>query len=444
MTDAMSRREIEDVLVSIRRLVSQEDKAPAVRSSGAPTERPAEKLVLTSALRVDEPAKGFDPHPFVPSAHEAGQDAPPVSIEAHAQHVGAEDAHRIAMEHVPVAGAPATTESADATGDQARAEDLSAVSPVWPDMDAQEPLAPRPEQGGDAALAPQNDAETVAENTTAPETASFASEGPTADAVAQADSGPSAPKVTPTPDAEDEPELPADEELSLFANVTPVAAPAMAPVSGVARPVGRDTDRPGSGRELWHSPAGSLLSRIQNASNLRLPEGEAPPLSAGAKAQPAPEGESSPAPAMSADEPPPLVAFRRARTGQPPVSSEEESAVAQPEPGAPEGAARVTQPAEPETQGVEDSSLEATLARLEALLAGGASEAVTPDEPVGEDAPAADEAAREPVIDETMLYQLVAHTVRQELQGELGEKITRNIRKLVRAEVARELALRKL
>lgn len=48
------------------------------------------------------------------------------------------------------------------------------------------------------------------------------------------------------------------------------------------------------------------------------------------------------------------------------------------------------------------------------------------------------------VIDEAMLQEIVAQFVRQELQGELGEKITHNIRKLVRAELAREIRLREL
>ncbi len=86
---------------------------------------------------------------------------------------------------------------------------------------------------------------------------------------------------------------------------------------------------------------------------------------------------------------------------------------------------------------IEAATIEATLARLEEMLsnpAGG--QAVT----AAEDGASHDE----DIIDEGMLYQLVAHIVRQELQGELGEKITRNIRKLVRAEVARELQLRQL
>jgi hypothetical protein len=90
-----------------------------------------------------------------------------------------------------------------------------------------------------------------------------------------------------------------------------------------------------------------------------------------------------------------------------------------------------------------DPALEETLARLEAALSGQPVEQAT----VSLDDTTATTTARDasddtPVIDEAMLYQLVANIVRQELQGELGEKITRAIRKLVRAEVARELQLR--
>ncbi len=45
-------------------------------------------------------------------------------------------------------------------------------------------------------------------------------------------------------------------------------------------------------------------------------------------------------------------------------------------------------------------------------------------------------------LDEASLRDLVAEIVREELQGALGERITRNVRKLVRAEVARALASR--
>ena len=44
-------------------------------------------------------------------------------------------------------------------------------------------------------------------------------------------------------------------------------------------------------------------------------------------------------------------------------------------------------------------------------------------------------------FDETVLRDLVRDLIRQELQGALGERITRNVRKLVRVEVARALSL---
>lgn len=44
------------------------------------------------------------------------------------------------------------------------------------------------------------------------------------------------------------------------------------------------------------------------------------------------------------------------------------------------------------------------------------------------------------VLDEAMLREMVSDIVRQELQGALGERITRNVRKLVRREIHRALA----
>ena len=56
----------------------------------------------------------------------------------------------------------------------------------------------------------------------------------------------------------------------------------------------------------------------------------------------------------------------------------------------------------------------------------------------GTDAP--DLLAEDGVIDEAMRRELVAEIVRQELQGALGERITRNVRKLVRREIHRALS----
>ncbi len=50
----------------------------------------------------------------------------------------------------------------------------------------------------------------------------------------------------------------------------------------------------------------------------------------------------------------------------------------------------------------------------------------------------------EPILDEEALRDMVADIVRQELQGVLGERITRNVRKLVRREIQRALSVQEL
>ncbi|MEI4234098.1 hypothetical protein [Roseovarius sp. D22-M7] len=46
------------------------------------------------------------------------------------------------------------------------------------------------------------------------------------------------------------------------------------------------------------------------------------------------------------------------------------------------------------------------------------------------------------VVDEDFLRDIVSEIVREELQGDMGERITRNVRKLVRREIHRALASR--
>ena len=55
---------------------------------------------------------------------------------------------------------------------------------------------------------------------------------------------------------------------------------------------------------------------------------------------------------------------------------------------------------------------------------------------------AIEEEVAEAVLDEDMLRDLVGEIVRQELQGPLGERITRNVRKLVLREINRALSSR--
>ena len=48
------------------------------------------------------------------------------------------------------------------------------------------------------------------------------------------------------------------------------------------------------------------------------------------------------------------------------------------------------------------------------------------------------------IFSEQVLRELVRDLIREQLQGDLGERITRNIRKLVKAEIARALAVHAL
>ncbi|MBW6418284.1 hypothetical protein [Celeribacter sp. PS-C1] len=50
--------------------------------------------------------------------------------------------------------------------------------------------------------------------------------------------------------------------------------------------------------------------------------------------------------------------------------------------------------------------------------------------------------ADEEILDEEALREMIAQVIREELQGELGQRITRNVRSLVRREVQRALTLR--
>jgi hypothetical protein len=62
----------------------------------------------------------------------------------------------------------------------------------------------------------------------------------------------------------------------------------------------------------------------------------------------------------------------------------------------------------------------------------------------GDEAEGPENLVEEALIDEDSLREIVAALVRQELRGELGERITRNVRRLVRREINRALALQDL
>lgn len=113
--------------------------------------------------------------------------------------------------------------------------------------------------------------------------------------------------------------------------------------------------------------------------------------------------------------------------------------------------------AEPLARAWADSAEAAVQAELEQVAAGIAEAVVSPaPEPEPEakletqpdEAPEDDTVAQglfdreEPLLDEEKLREIVRDIIREELAGTLGERITRNVRKLVRVEINRALAAR--
>jgi hypothetical protein len=91
----------------------------------------------------------------------------------------------------------------------------------------------------------------------------------------------------------------------------------------------------------------------------------------------------------------------------------------------------------------DDIELDATGTPAQTAAVTEAAETVEP--PVLERAEEAlDEAVEEQLIDEEVLRSIVVEIVRSELQGALGERITRNVRKLVRREIHRALVAKSL
>jgi len=102
--------------------------------------------------------------------------------------------------------------------------------------------------------------------------------------------------------------------------------------------------------------------------------------------------------------------------------------------------AKVAADLQPSTQGTSDNS-----ASLPSFLAVGATAnndvSLLEDVPDEEAAQAEDLVVQSPAIpDEAVLRELIRDVVQEELQGELGDRITRNLRKLIRREITSMLS----
>ncbi|WP_417473344.1 hypothetical protein [Leisingera sp.] len=417
MSDPVTHAEIEDVLSSIRRLVSEDTRS----DEAAP--HPAARLVLTPALRVqDGPATSED--------HQDQDGAAPAAAPVASAAQSAADTASATLAEIPD---PDPDLSAPAQ------EDFAAEPPLafhhrrlYPDQTATDQAAASEDVA--AALRSEADAASVAQADAA-ETgegqAPWGRPGATlfaaaADAAVH-EEAPAGEGIAAEPCADDRSEVSefngthAAAEQPATANPAPEAATAEAP----------ETAARSEGAAQTESVAHRAASVVRKIAEM---EARSQGQAAGAP-EPVWEPDSkTEGPFASIG--PDVIVWRDEPVREKPLSSvaaqsAELAAAVQP-------AKAAEQPAQPaawaEAREEAPATQSAESDEVEALTASAATEAAM-------DALAAEaEANGEAYLDEDGLRELVASIVREELQGALGERITRNVRKLVRREIHRALA----
>ncbi|WP_412505715.1 hypothetical protein [Roseovarius sp. SYSU LYC5161] len=326
MSDPVSNVEIEDVLSSIRRLVSNEERDKAAGNAAADDREDAtDKLVLTPSLRVDESA-----------APATDPGAPPADAGATPAATG-DDPEAALPDDAPDAADHASEDA----GHDVDAPPADAVEAHEDDTASDHPLA---DIGSEAA-----------EPETLGEVLEAATDMPSPDATAAEES--ENPDAAPFEDAVDNEEL--QQRVAAFEAA--IAA--------------RD--------DHWE------------------PDGQSEDAYSGGNVEPLPWSDTTAAPAADHDTPRD-AADTDTDTG--PFAEDGGTA----EPG-PSGTTATDAPAD----GRHDTERGADETAFEYL--------------------------DDTLIDEEALRDMVSELVRQELQGALGERITRNVRKLVRREIHRAL-----
>ncbi|MFN4191761.1 MAG: hypothetical protein ACK4FR_02355 [Tabrizicola sp.] len=336
MAGPLSSEEIEDVVSSVRRLVSNE-----LRPRTLSRDLSADRLLLTAALRVVPESS-----PLAPLVLDAPVVEAPFDADSLTGNMVPGDAS-----HLPP-GDTGGTEPDAVSGDlvaeptAAPAEQLSAVEPDLP------PILPDPQAETEPAAAPFAEG---LDSAAATEVAGFG-------------------------DLPDESE--AVWENGLWSEPDPV-------------------------------PLGELSLAVEEAEVLVGATGAEPPADAGmADAAPSHDWDQAEDAGTDPDEPVPFV----------PVHRRAEQLAAR------------------------QASAEAALHEQASQPGGAADSAAAPEpEPGSEPTEFVDvDGMPLAVLDEAALQEIVRQTLRSELQGELGERITRNIRKLVRAEINRAFLARDL
>lgn len=393
MSDPVSNAEIEDVLSSIRRLVSDDNRSETRHASGESAEVGAQpdRLVLTPALRVaDDDGAGEE------GAGDTGEPpAEPLRLEPEdlsEQDENGGEKPEPEESAVAVDAEDSESEPDHVTSDNFMFDDADGKTgenqPPWQNPDAT--LYEAAEQAGaDTEVEPGhedpgNDREPVAAPTETGETGEGATEDVESSVSADDDEAPVAMFFRSSRDEGYEED--------------------QAPVEWQAPPL-----------EMDH-PAG--------------PETDADPVE---------EGPSDPVTLSAKIEALEAAIARRKDQWEPDGVSADDNNAAPMEPlqwedHVAEDAAPA--PHDPEAPPQETAPEQSATEPEPALEVGTAA----PEPEDGPDLPSLEET----VIDEESLRELVADIVREELQGALGERITRNVRKLVRREIHRALTAQEL
>ncbi|MGI3163224.1 hypothetical protein [Pseudooceanicola sp. 200-1SW] len=406
MNDPVSNVQIEDVLASIRKLVSEEvraqtqpEEAPrkglsafgrAPRDEGEPAPQAAEKLILAPHLRVEDPApSGADASLFADSAFDAdtAEEAPFEEVSDEAALSGFDDApvafrgpeERAAPEAEPFDLSSLTEEGQDEAG--------SAETELTFDDETEEPAAEAEEDEGELG-AEIDIAEMIASlEASHASSTDFADFGDgAAEALAAAQNRPAAAPPTPEEEA---------AEDARFDDLDAV----LSHLEFDAEPTPRDR-------------AASLRDEIEDAEVIEA----GPEAGQGFEAL-----------------------FRRNEIRP---EDRPESAVEAPQAEAPAGYRFAEPDPEDPSQDLDfmDGAEAADLPEM-AFDAMPEHDSSPLTEGAAAQAPyeAEDEDSASISVDEEVLRELVSEILRQELQGALGERITRNVRKLVRREIQRAL-----
>ena len=350
MSDPVTNAEVEDVLSSIRRLVSQERRAPGTTRSGKPA---GDKLVLTPSLRVSNDA------PLVDAYKKQKQVQEPVEWTTQAEEPVSPEPFR-GRDHLEpetmARPAPAEDVANDRFGDAQRIED---------DLFEEDAFDAAPMVDVDDDIHDEGAFDLTAEDD---DHASL-----TSDDTVETDRP--ANTVAPTPPRRDILSLGASELVEDEAPSTVIPS------------------------DRLSAKIAALESAIR-----RIPENYEPD-------EPGEDDYSgSDAPAMAWEDDVELDA-----TGAPLTAR---------------------------TDGPSDAAIEAALASANRKDMFDDEDTFEDDDE--DDAPSGLSFGSEEYFDEEMLRDLVSEIVRSELQGTLGERITRNVRKLVRREIHRALTAQEL